>query len=199
MPKVYEPYPKEWWTESRIELYRLFAEGGNTYTVQKLLDESGKRIFRSNKEITYVKKAFDNHDDPFASPPPPGKTGEESDGGNSGGGDTELKQRPIPPLRGATFTATIKPRVIELDPRLFVLYDLTKAVFPSYDKSPGEWIWDAIVTFYDDYAEKLELGRLFAQDESKPLPAKVEEVTDDNREIAELAGTTRAEGESKAE
>lgn len=192
MPPAYIPRPKEWWNERRIEIYRLLLDGRDTSYIRKLTDEGGKHLFPGSQEVTNVKKAFDNHDDPFAKPTPPEDTG--GDGSEDKAGE---KPKPTSQLKGSTFVASVKPRVVALDPRLFILYDLTKVVFPEYEKDEGQWISDSIITFYSEHSDEFELGRLFEQAEEKPQPAKVEEGEHDNRETAGVSGTTEEQGEAE--
>jgi len=59
----------------------------------------------------------------------------------------------------------IKPLLVDLDPRLTILYDWTCALVPDYEASFGEFISDCVLGYCQDHAKQLDLERLFQKGE----------------------------------
>jgi len=66
---------------------------------------------------------------------------------------------------GESVSTSVRARFVThevlLDGRLLLLFDLAKQVYPDYDASVGEWLWDVVMQFYMEHSEELPLGKLF--------------------------------------
>lgn len=80
-------------------------------------------------------------------------------------GDTKPPDDERPLEAGESVSTSVRARFVThevlLDGRLLLLYDLSKQVYPQYDASVGEWLWDVVMQFYMEHSDELPLGKLF--------------------------------------
>ena len=139
----------EWWNDRRIEAARLLLAGNKPFDLYKMVNEDGKRKFPGNAELTIVTEAVRRGETPLHNFYKP-KT------------ETEATLQPSgQDTQGSLLVGQVRPRVVQLSERLFILYDLAKIVFPEYEATEGEWIFECIMQFYEEHSEELELSRLF--------------------------------------
>ncbi len=149
--KGYTTRPPEWWIDLRVEAARRFIAGDKQYALHKELDGEGKRLFPSNSVLDIVREAVKRGETPLHDFYLP----KDSDKGDAQPPDEGHKPQ------GALLVGQVRPRVVQLDERLFLLYDLARIVFPDYNATEGEWIFQCVKNYYLEHGEQLELNRLF--------------------------------------
>jgi len=73
-----------------------------------------------------------------------------------------------PKIRGfgggsGAVAATVKPERVEIDPGLLALYEWDRLIFPDAEFSFSEWLYDCVVGFHIQNADRLKLERLFLE------------------------------------
>ena len=73
--------------------------------------------------------------------------------GNKGNGSGSLSSKAI--------KGQIKTLLVDLDPRLTLLYDWVHSLVPDYEASFGDFIGDCVIGYCQDHAEQLHIEKLF--------------------------------------
>ena len=59
--------------------------------------------------------------------------------------------------------------VIDLDPRLHILYEWARRVLPEYNKNMSQWLFECVLNFMIDHRQVFRLSALFSPEEMKTI------------------------------
>jgi hypothetical protein len=127
----------------------LLYKGEIVYTPQKRmitsLKSARKFVKRDRKNEVPVKRK---------SPPPKLRAAVDTEYiGDPPKGNGSLSSKAI--------KGQIKTLLVDLDPRLTLLYDWVHSLVPDYDASFGDFIGDCVIGYCQDHAEQLHIEKLF--------------------------------------
>jgi len=78
----------------------------------------------------------------------------------------EPKKPKIRGFRGGSgaVAATVKPERVEIDPGILALYEWDKLIFPDMEITLSEFLYDCVIGFHIQNAERLKLERIFLEE-----------------------------------